>query len=1591
MPPARHEGTSFTGTLEIARRDLLDLGLRNTLLNYRPLRSKGVEVIDEKPVEVFRLLVKEEKSLTFLSGEAAGLLSNGTTTEDQLAQPEDERNGAARHKDLRLQTSHAPAQLQTRLLATYHAARTSMEEQGVNTLYLALGMLSWREDDNSEKFCRAPLILIPVELGRSDARDRFHLEYTGEELGENVSLAEKLKQSFGIRKYPELPDPDDLDVGGYFKDVQRAVRGQSGWTVDTEAIALGFFSFAKFLMYRDLDPATWPAADAILGHGVLQALLAEEGFQPSSSNYREDCLLDDQLQNRDIVQVVDSDSSQTIAILDCLDGHNMVIQGPPGTGKSQTIVNLIAGAVAQGKRVLFVSEKMAALDVVKRRLDRVRLGGACLELHSNRTNKKTIIEELRRTALGERQAIPHSRAELGLLADARGRLNAYCQAVNEPIGASGENPCSAYGMLLNAQTSLEGLDLPALPLEGAVDWTAEDVARRAQLVAQLQDRLMRSGVPSRHAFWGSQLRILLPTDRDEIRKFAASAGSACTALEMAAVALAQTFSAEPPHSERGVDTLCRSAQHVMLAPDLGGVTLGSPEWLSREQQIRQALASGKRHRDLHRQYGADLRPEAWSADTSELRRSLAEFGGRWWRFLSTRWRQAKKSVAALCTSAQQLDWASQLALLDAIAESAQCAGMIASAAEFMARLLTASWKGADSEWDLLVGQADWVIATHKGIHQEDLSAWCVEPARVAVDRAVVSVRIGELDRARQAYRLAVQRWADRLQIDESKFPDGPLAIQVFSALASRWAVQSGRIDDLHSLVAFNQISAECEKEQVGSVAVVAATWEPAGTLLVPLYERARLTALLDRAFQERAPLATFDGVRHGKTVAEFRRLDLLQLEYNRALLAAKHAQSVPSGGGAGEIGILWREFEKRARFLPIRSLMEKAGHAIQSIKPVFMMSPLSIANYLPPGAFTFDLIIFDEASQVRPVDALGAIARGQQVVVVGDSKQLPPTSFFDSLVGSDDAEPEDESTTASDIESVLGLFCSRGAHQRMLRWHYRSRHESLIMVSNHLFYQDRLVVFPSPDRERTRLGLVYRRLVNAPYERSRTRTNPVEARAIAAAVMAHARGQLPLPREQRETLGVAAFSVAQMDAVLDQVELMRRKDPSCEEFFSYPPHEPFFVKNLENVQGDERDVIFISIGYGRTEEGYLAMSFGPLNRTGGERRLNVLISRARRRCEVFTSLCADDIDLSKTSSAGVAALKTFLHYAETGQMDVTAQTERLPDSEFEEQVLRQLTGLGHVVHTQVGSAGFFLDLAVVDPLHSGRYVLGIECDGARYHSARSARDRDRLRQSVLEGLGWRIHRIWSTDWFHNPDEELRKVVQAIETAQAVGPPSGRPVPVAEPITQPETAQSPAGPHPTPNLRSAPYECAHVSLRLGDVDMHMVNRTQLANLLAQVVRVESPVHATDAARRVLSGAGVQRFGNRIQQAFEEAVQLGVSRGLFIKRGEFLWGLAMQQPPVRDRSGLPGASRRLEFVAPEELRRAILIVVQESYGIVPAEVPNAVCRLFGFSRVTDDMSAAVEPHRDALLREGYLALQGVNLVLASPDARITRLPT
>ena len=664
-------------------------------------------------------------------------------------------------------------------------------------------------------------------------------------------------------------------------------------------------------------------------------------------------------------------------------------------------------------------------------------------------------------------------------------------------------------------------------------------------------------------------------------------------------------------------------------------------------------------------------------------------------------------------------------------------------------------------------------------------------------------------------------------------------------------------------------------------------------------------------------------------------------------------------------------FAKKKRHLPIRQLMDKAGNAIQEIKPVCMMSPLSVAKFLPPESVYFDWVIFDEASQVEPVDAFGAIIRGKQTIVVGDDKQLPPSNFFQKIGDNDGAE-DDEENFAGNITSILELFVAQQAPQRMLRWHYRSRHESLITVSNSKFYENKLYLFPSPDCEKKEVGLVYHHCTDTIYDRGGSGKNLKEAEIVAAKIMEHA---LSYPNL---TLGVGTFNLSQMEAVLDQVEILRKQNPLSEDsFFRAHPEEPFFVKNLENIQGDERDVIFISVGYGRDVNGRLTMNFGPLNHDGGQKRLNVLITRARRRCEIFTNLVADDIDAG-IANFGVEALQCYLKYAETGNLDVP-KSEGDAESPFEIEVANALRGRGFEVVHQIGAAGYRIDLGIIDSERPGRYLLGIECDGSTYHRSQSARDRDRLRQQVLEGLGWRLHRIWSTDWFRTPGRELEKIVKEIERAKTLDPSFPEQTPEATPETD---IIVPPIPEPQENSLTEKYKLAELAIT-DRRDLHEVPPYKLADWIKRVVDVECPVHSDEVARRVVKAAGISRIGDRIRRALKTAAVQAIRSKTIKIKGEFYYSRIQRTITARDRTELPTASRKLDLVAPEEIEAAIKIVVSNSLGIERGELSREVCRLLGLGSVRGDRQRAVEMIADRMVKRGELEKKGNSLVVSNSD--------
>lgn len=559
--------------------------------------------------------------------------------------------------------------------------------------------------------------------------------------------------------------------------------------------------------------------------------------------------------------------------------------------------------------------------------------------------------------------------------------------------------------------------------------------------------------------------------------------------------------------------------------------------------------------------------------------------------------------------------------------------------------------------------------------------------------------------------------------------------------------------------------------ETGLAPVIAQLEAPEGTTLeVPaLFERSFRRALLFAVFERDSALREFFGREHDERIARFRELDEKIATLSRELIRARLATGIPRDQGLAdvpkaEIGLLRKELGKRMRHIPVRKLLAGIPKLLPRLKPCVLMSPLSVAQYLEASHETFDLVVFDEASQIPVWDAIGAIARGRQLIVVGDPKQLPPTNFFASSGNEDEEDLTPEAY--KDLESVLDELMSHQVRHKRLQWHYRSRHEGLITFSNRQYYENDLLTFPSPESGQG--GVRMKHLPEARYDKGKSRTNLGEAQALVDELVARLRST----DGSRRSYGIVTFSLPQQQLVENLLDEERRKYPEIESHFGDEPPvegEPVFVKNLENVQGDERDVILFSICYGPDEAGKVAMNFGPLNRDGGERRLNVAVTRAKHEVLVFSGLRADQIDLTRTRARGVRDLKLFLDYAERGPKALVAATTGTGSadavSEFEKMVAVRLRAAGYTVNHQVGCSGYRIDLAVVDPTAPGRYMLGIECDGATYHRAATARDRDKLRQHILEGLGWDLHRLWSTDWWHDADKEMDKLLQHLREIQ----------------------------------------------------------------------------------------------------------------------------------------------------------------------------------------------------------------------------------
>ena len=1330
------------GRIERWQRKLLDLTLRNRLLNYRdskqtlPLRCPDIGTLEDA--------LADGKKFRGLSLNDEDPFGTRTVSPEEAQRVEEAfvRDAFDRSQVVVPLTAR---EMNNRFLMLYRRANSDMQEGGTNTLFLAAGFLRWKKSEGDTRTYRAPLVLVPVRLERRSAQSPFRIAHHEDDVRINSTLLEFLKRDFGLRT-PELEgelprDDSGIDVPLIFEIMRRKVREVAGFEV-VEELALSTFSFAKYLMWKDVvDRTDQLRANRLVGH------LIDGSEEPYAESGQSAPIVPEEIDRRraprDLLIPLPADSSQLAAVLAASEGRDFVLVGPPGTGKSQTITNMIAQCLGEGQTVLFVAEKAAALDVVHRRLVATGLGDAVLELHSNKTDRKSVLSQLgrswdRESGLAEEHWIEVTE-DLRL---SRDRLNAYVEALHAK-GSQGFSVFDAVGRTASGAPPFE-ISYPSKD--------AHDQASYKRLVTLAAD------LGQTYAVVGAGPALRLIGTEEWSYRWEADILEAADSLRIA------------------LATLVR-AEHT-LARQLG--LRSDPNLAARRRAWLKALAPRTEHGALDLTAVPDLLPErlvdeveAFAKDLQALAAAESQTVGSYsvdtvrrmpLKQLDTAWREAQTKFWPASVFARR----KVRKLLQTYADNgaADPDGDLKVLFKMRAR-------------DVLIRES--AIAPVAQTREGPDAARAMEAVRQAIEfRPAIAGLRSEVDDsirfesaashlastsggvvldALKAYLAAEEASAGKMHVFTQRggvIPDGSSVADLDAGLATI-AAERARLADWARWV---------EKSRGARASGLAPLVEALEEGVIEeraedALERAYSAWWLPLAMDSSDELRRFTHWDHENAIAAFCKLDDVAASRAPVEVMRRIAHGLPAKHGVprkSELGVLRHQLGLTRPSMPVRRLLENLPNTFGKLAPCVLMSPLSVAQYLPAGQAAFDVVIFDEASQITTWDAIGAIARARQTIIVGDPKQLPPTNFFGRADDTDDDLPEVE----RDLPSILDEVSAAGVRPYPLRWHYRSRDEALIAFSNHFYYGGGLVTFPAPAPGS---GALKFHNVNGTYARGRGRVNEEEAKAIAAMVKRRLTRWLADPADNRHTLGVITFNAEQQSLILDLLDEMRRGDERFEWFFDDEREEPVIVKNLENIQGDERDVMLFSVTFGPDLAGKLTMNFGAINGIGGEKRLNVAITRARRELHVFSSIRAEKIDLARTHAVGVEHLKAFLDYAERGSIALPARDEGSlgsAESPFEEAVAEALRLKGWEVRTQIGVSGFRVDLGVVHPDAAGSYLAGVECDGAQYHSSATARDRDKVRQAVLEGLGWTILRVWSTDWFRDPAGVTERVHTELE-------------------------------------------------------------------------------------------------------------------------------------------------------------------------------------------------------------------------------------
>lgn len=1520
---------------KIWERKLLDLSLRNNLLNIRFTKSM-LQLLDLK-IDLLEDHLSNGKSFTIHPNSTQqalrryNLYSEPLHVSEPLFKLADEE-----FRYHRLLTHYHQDDLDNILTHLYRNAKLAEEENGKSTLYLGVGLLKWSEPKNKLQSHLAPILLIPVELSRKSVNAKFTLRSREEETMINITLLEYLKQEFNLNlnALEILPmDESGVDVQKVFAILRKTILNLEGWDI-LQQVVLGNFSFNKLILWQDLARYQEEIQKSTIVKSLIDGKLSD---MLDISTDSEDL---EHMSSAQLTLPIPTDHSQLEAIRHSHANKSFVLHGPPGTGKSQTITNIIADALANNKKVLFVAAKKAALDVVHRRLEKIGLGSFCLELHSNKSKKTDILYQLERSLETPKyQSHINFEEEAQRIDQRKVTLSSYIDTLHKPFMIG----WSLYDSI--SYLDYHGIEIKTdwlLPIEldnidkriwnDWKDWAIPfgQLTYKLQSIAQHPLRL----ITLKDQNFSHKNRIEKAIE--EYFQVAIDSKSVQSKLDLN---LPEGWLEDKDHLFRLLENLSHFSVHQNVLNIYFDASQSNliKQWIelqSRKQAIEQTLITDFGKRIL--ETDVDSMQSTWnqSKHTWFLPKWLKQYRVK--KFLngySTIKIDSEHQVNHFFSQKNSFDEISKRLIEPQFNQIQEAAGYYRNGDVF--------------DLETLQRDLDQLHALHhlaQGLKFENFQGWL----RSILSNSAVHTTL-------TSARSILQHFADASQ--------ELLAFLAYIPDITAMNQIKNHLDEIDDWIRYNYY--KDQGLQLGLswfIALLESEKIDKNKLSIDLESILHLNYFI-RSLDQSSTLNSFDATVYEAQISQYKTLHQEFTALVRDQLILELSNKIPNlsqeAVQSSEIGILQRAIRSRGRGLSIRHLFDQIPNLLPRLKPCMLMSPISVAQYFDVHNEHFDLVIFDEASQLPTSEAISALARAKQAIIVGDPKQMPPTRFFASN------KIDEDNLDLEDLESILDDTLALAIPSNYLLRHYRSKHESLISFSNANFYENKLLTFPSYDDQDRKVSF---HLINGYYDKGKTRTNLREAEEVIKYIKHH------LQTQSNRSLGVVTFSQTQQNLIEDLLQALFSKNPDLEDK-ALQGEEPIFIKNLENVQGDERDFILFSIGYGPDEDGKISMNFGPLNRDGGWRRLNVAVTRARYEMCIFSSLKGDDIDLNRTNSAGVKGLKAFLNFAERGLLH-TAASLTAPEQEKRtliQSIASYLTQNGIAVKTNIGTSGYRVDIGVIDPNDAQRYILGILVDGKNYFNTQTTNDRELLIPYVLQSLGWNIYRIWTLDWIKNKVKILAAVkveMQRITDHKASKLPiNTSSVPADSKI---KISVIPENNSSSSNMR--PYISAQLNPSDGVASESIYDsdyRQVLINQLQEIIQVESPISQNHLFRKILRLWNTQRSSVKISSYLTELVkelpdvkESGGSPIFYWEKNQLAAGLTS----YRDNSI---EKRSIEDIAPEEIEVALREILTNNLSLLREDLIRAVARLFGFAKVGSQIVEIIGNSVEKLIEQGFCA--------------------